>query len=157
MLSRPALGSTHRGEENVDLYIPSPIRLHGVLLNYLSTGTTLPLRDAKRRVQCVMNSDVPSPLITLVCWLPAHFSRAESLLRTLATTLSLFSVLLSASQGGLVCGGCFPRRNSSVCTVIEGKQFPLNELYCFIYTRGGGLCSFNQTAYSLWSKTENTV
>jgi hypothetical protein len=27
----------------VDLYIHSPIRLHGVVLNYLSTGTTLPL------------------------------------------------------------------------------------------------------------------
>jgi hypothetical protein len=27
----------------VDLYISSPIRLHGVVLNYLSTGTTLPV------------------------------------------------------------------------------------------------------------------
>jgi hypothetical protein len=27
----------------VDLYIHSLIRLHGVVLNYLSTGTTLPL------------------------------------------------------------------------------------------------------------------
>jgi hypothetical protein len=27
---------------NVDLYIHSPVRLHVVLLNYLSTGTTLP-------------------------------------------------------------------------------------------------------------------
>jgi hypothetical protein len=27
----------------VDLYIHSPIRLHGVVLNWLSTGTTLPL------------------------------------------------------------------------------------------------------------------
>jgi hypothetical protein len=27
----------------VDLYIHSPIRLHGVVLNSLSTGTTLPL------------------------------------------------------------------------------------------------------------------
>jgi hypothetical protein len=26
----------------VDLYIHSPIRLHGVMLNQLSTGTTLP-------------------------------------------------------------------------------------------------------------------
>jgi hypothetical protein len=26
----------------VDVYIHSPIRLHGVVLNYLSTGTTLP-------------------------------------------------------------------------------------------------------------------
>jgi hypothetical protein len=26
----------------MDLYIHSPIRLHGVMLNYLSTGTTLP-------------------------------------------------------------------------------------------------------------------
>jgi hypothetical protein len=29
-------------QENVDLYIRSPIRLHGILFNYLSTGTTLP-------------------------------------------------------------------------------------------------------------------
>jgi hypothetical protein len=28
----------------VDLYIHSPIRLRGVVLNFLSTGTTLPLR-----------------------------------------------------------------------------------------------------------------
>jgi hypothetical protein len=27
----------------VDLYIHSPIRRHGIVLNYLSTGTTLPL------------------------------------------------------------------------------------------------------------------
>jgi hypothetical protein len=27
----------------MDLYIYSPIRLHGVLYNYLRTGTTLPL------------------------------------------------------------------------------------------------------------------
>jgi hypothetical protein len=26
----------------VDLYVHSPIRLHGVVLNYLGTGTTLP-------------------------------------------------------------------------------------------------------------------
>jgi hypothetical protein len=32
-----------RCEENVDLYIHSSIRLHGVVLNSLSTGTTLPL------------------------------------------------------------------------------------------------------------------
>jgi hypothetical protein len=31
------------GQENVDLYIHSPICLHGVVLNQLSTGTTLPL------------------------------------------------------------------------------------------------------------------
>jgi hypothetical protein len=32
------------GQENVDLYIHSPIHLHGVVLNQLSTGTTLPYR-----------------------------------------------------------------------------------------------------------------
>jgi hypothetical protein len=32
-----------RGQENMDLCIHSPIRLHGVVLNYLSIGTTLPL------------------------------------------------------------------------------------------------------------------
>jgi hypothetical protein len=30
-------------KKNVDLYIHSPICLHGVVLNYLSTWTTLPL------------------------------------------------------------------------------------------------------------------
>jgi hypothetical protein len=30
------------GQENVGLYIHSPIHIHGVVLNYLSTGTTLP-------------------------------------------------------------------------------------------------------------------
>jgi hypothetical protein len=29
-------------KKNVDLYIHYPIRLHGVVLNQLSTGTTLP-------------------------------------------------------------------------------------------------------------------
>jgi hypothetical protein len=32
-----------RGQENVDPYIHSPIRLHGVVCSYLSKGTTLPL------------------------------------------------------------------------------------------------------------------
>jgi hypothetical protein len=32
-----------RGQENADLYIYSPTRLHGAVLNYSSTGTTLPL------------------------------------------------------------------------------------------------------------------
>jgi hypothetical protein len=30
-------------KKNVDLYVHSPIRLYGVVLNRLSTGTTLPL------------------------------------------------------------------------------------------------------------------
>jgi hypothetical protein len=40
--SWPLTSNKCRGEENVDLYIHSPIRLHGVVLNSLSTGTTLP-------------------------------------------------------------------------------------------------------------------
>jgi hypothetical protein len=28
--------------KNVDLYIPPPVRFQGVVLDYLSTGTTLP-------------------------------------------------------------------------------------------------------------------
>jgi hypothetical protein len=32
-----------RGQENMDLYIHSPTRLHGVVLNYLRTETTLTL------------------------------------------------------------------------------------------------------------------
>jgi hypothetical protein len=46
-VKRPGREADHspqaRGEvKNVDLYIHSPIRLHGVVLNSLSTGTTLP-------------------------------------------------------------------------------------------------------------------
>jgi hypothetical protein len=32
-----------RGQENLDIYIHSPIRLHGLMLSWLSTGTNLPL------------------------------------------------------------------------------------------------------------------
>jgi hypothetical protein len=40
----PSLTSSeYLDQENTDLYIHSPIRLHGVVLNSLSTGTTLPL------------------------------------------------------------------------------------------------------------------
>jgi hypothetical protein len=35
-----------RGEENVDLYIHFPLHLNRVLLNYLSTGTTLPFTES---------------------------------------------------------------------------------------------------------------
>jgi hypothetical protein len=34
------------GQENVDRYTHSPIWLHGIMLNYLSRGTTLLLYDA---------------------------------------------------------------------------------------------------------------
>jgi hypothetical protein len=71
--SRPALGSTQppiqwvpgvkrpgretdhsfpanaEVEENEDLYIHSPIRLHGVMLNLLSAGTTLPFTFLEKR------------------------------------------------------------------------------------------------------------
>jgi hypothetical protein len=40
--SSPLTSGQCRGQENVDLYIHSPICLHGVVLNQLSTGTTLP-------------------------------------------------------------------------------------------------------------------
>jgi hypothetical protein len=35
----PLTSDYYRGQENVHLYIHSPIRLHDVVLNYLSTGT----------------------------------------------------------------------------------------------------------------------
>jgi hypothetical protein len=41
MWSWPLNSNQCRGEENVALHIHSPIRLHGVMLNQLSTGTTL--------------------------------------------------------------------------------------------------------------------
>jgi hypothetical protein len=43
--SWPLTSSYCRGQENVDLYVHSPIRLHGVVFNSLSTGTTLPCRQ----------------------------------------------------------------------------------------------------------------
>jgi hypothetical protein len=47
--------SQRRGQENVDRYIHSPIRLHGVVLISLSTGTTLPFTLEQRlMVTCVM-------------------------------------------------------------------------------------------------------
>jgi hypothetical protein len=41
--SRPLTSNYCRGQDNMDLYIHSPIRLHSVVLNKLSTGTTLRL------------------------------------------------------------------------------------------------------------------
>jgi hypothetical protein len=41
--SWPLTSDWYRAQENVDLYIISPIRLHGVVLNSLCTGSTLPL------------------------------------------------------------------------------------------------------------------
>jgi hypothetical protein len=46
-IKRPGREADHsppasRGQENMDLYTHSPIRLHGILFNLLSTGTTLP-------------------------------------------------------------------------------------------------------------------
>jgi hypothetical protein len=40
--------------KKVDLYIYSPIRLHGIVLNSLSTGTTLPLPDYVRRKKYIV-------------------------------------------------------------------------------------------------------
>jgi hypothetical protein len=40
--SWPLISNYCRGQENLDLYIHSPISLHGVVLNSLSTGTSLP-------------------------------------------------------------------------------------------------------------------
>jgi hypothetical protein len=42
--SWPLTSNQCRDQENVDLYIYCPTRLHGVVLHYLSTGTTLQLQ-----------------------------------------------------------------------------------------------------------------
>jgi hypothetical protein len=42
-------GKMRPGKKNVDLYIRSPIRLHGVVFNQLSTGKTLPYLYLKGR------------------------------------------------------------------------------------------------------------
>jgi hypothetical protein len=52
-VKRPRREADHRpptsteAKENVDLYIHFPIRLHGIVFNLLSTGTTLPLPHRK--------------------------------------------------------------------------------------------------------------
>jgi hypothetical protein len=38
----------------MDIYIHSPIRLHVVVLNYLSTGTTLPLKDEEENIILIL-------------------------------------------------------------------------------------------------------
>jgi hypothetical protein len=48
----------------VDLYIHSPIRLDGIMLNWLSTGTTLPL--FYRHVAIEVKSVVSEALTALV-------------------------------------------------------------------------------------------
>jgi hypothetical protein len=49
----------------VDLYIHSPIRIHGVALNQLSTGTTLPYLTSSRQAL--------GPLQPPIQWVPwAH-------------------------------------------------------------------------------------
>jgi hypothetical protein len=42
-------GTKNRGKKNVNLYNHSPIRLHGIVLNQLSTRTTLPLHGVLSR------------------------------------------------------------------------------------------------------------
>jgi hypothetical protein len=46
-VKRPGREANHSALENVDLYIHSPIRLHGVVLNSFSTETTLPYPNIK--------------------------------------------------------------------------------------------------------------
>jgi hypothetical protein len=43
--SWPLTSNWCRGQENKDLYMHSPIPLHGVVVNWMSTGRTLPLWD----------------------------------------------------------------------------------------------------------------
>jgi hypothetical protein len=47
-----------RGQENLDLYIYSPIRLHSVVLNYLSTRTTLPQFYLSQEASCNRNKNI---------------------------------------------------------------------------------------------------
>jgi hypothetical protein len=55
-----------RGEEYVDLYIHSPIRLHGVVLNSLSTGTTWAF-TLPSKILCIF--EFPTGVwIQKVCW-----------------------------------------------------------------------------------------
>jgi hypothetical protein len=40
----------------MDLYVQSPIRLHGVVFNYLSRGTALPLLLKGHEVNCTLSA-----------------------------------------------------------------------------------------------------
>jgi uncharacterized membrane protein len=72
----------------MDLYIYSAIRLHGVVLNYLSTGTTLPFtlpsltssEKHKKGIHYYMNVEsllVAGPVITMI--VIANPARAQCL------------------------------------------------------------------------------
>jgi hypothetical protein len=56
----------------VDLYIHSPIRLHGVVLNSLSTGATLPVYLYEPRQSSSPQVDGKQPLL-MVCFSECDF------------------------------------------------------------------------------------
>jgi hypothetical protein len=69
--SWPHTSNKCRGQGNVDLYIHSPIRLHGVVLNLLSTETTLPFLPFIR--SSTINTAWARPYIYwLTSWLYCH-------------------------------------------------------------------------------------
>jgi hypothetical protein len=75
----------------VDLYIHFPIRLHGVVLNYLSTGTILPLPFYVTQYGMVPTriQDVTSQKAVLFT---ATAERASNLARCLTVYISLFLI-----------------------------------------------------------------
>jgi hypothetical protein len=60
-------------KENVDLYIYSPIRLHGVVLNSLSTGTTLPFT---LHFICMTIASPQIPFLRAFRWVESHTDRS---------------------------------------------------------------------------------
>jgi hypothetical protein len=81
--SWPLTSNWYQGQENVGLYIHSPIRLHGVVLSELSTGTTLRFFTYGVILCCFENLQ-----FLFNCWLPLF-----RLCCDLATAKSGFIVL----------------------------------------------------------------
>jgi hypothetical protein len=73
-VKRPGREADHsgfQGQENVDLCIHSPIRLHGIVLNWLSRGTTLPLPYISATTTAIsigLQACKPNASITLLLW-----------------------------------------------------------------------------------------
>jgi hypothetical protein len=86
-----------RSQENGDLYIQSPIRLHGVLLNYLSTGTTLPYSGLKY-ILALQVLSIKAAVLSNCCL------SADQVLLWLVL-MSLPGVLLLCHQGAFPHGG----------------------------------------------------
>jgi hypothetical protein len=63
--SWPLPSSCCQGQENVDLYIHSPTPLHGTVLKYLSTGTTLTFLPSVTWIRLTTNTRIHTPSVAV--------------------------------------------------------------------------------------------